>query len=60
MLVMSSPVGATGIFFLKWSGSCAKKGRGYCRVRRGIIPDEDIPKLKESGIAEIFTPIQTG
>ena len=22
----------------------------------GIIPDSDIPKLKESGIAEIFTP----
>ncbi|HHU70165.1 MAG TPA: cobalamin B12-binding domain-containing protein [Thermoanaerobacterales bacterium] len=22
----------------------------------GIIPNEDIPKLKESGIAEIFTP----
>ncbi|MFN3477396.1 MAG: cobalamin B12-binding domain-containing protein [Candidatus Methylomirabilales bacterium] len=22
----------------------------------GIIPDEDIPKLKEAGIAEIFTP----
>jgi len=22
----------------------------------GIIPDEDVPKLKEAGIAEIFTP----
>jgi len=22
----------------------------------GIIPDEDIPKLKEAGIAEVFTP----
>ena len=22
----------------------------------GIIPDEDIPKLKEAGVAEIFTP----
>ena len=22
----------------------------------GIIPDEDIPKLKEQGVAEIFTP----
>jgi methylmalonyl-CoA mutase C-terminal domain/subunit len=22
----------------------------------GIVPDEDIPKLKEAGIAEIFTP----
>lgn len=22
----------------------------------GVIPDDDIPKLKESGIAEIFTP----
>ena len=22
----------------------------------GIIPDSDIPKLKEAGIAEIFTP----
>jgi methylmalonyl-CoA mutase C-terminal domain/subunit len=22
----------------------------------GIIPDEDIPRLKEQGVAEIFTP----
>jgi methylmalonyl-CoA mutase C-terminal domain/subunit len=22
----------------------------------GIVPDEDIPKLKEAGLAEIFTP----
>jgi methylmalonyl-CoA mutase C-terminal domain/subunit len=22
----------------------------------GIVPDEDIPKLKEAGVAEIFTP----
>jgi len=22
----------------------------------GIIPDEDIPKLKEKGVAEVFTP----
>ena len=25
-------------------------------VGGGIIPDEDIPKLKEMGVAEIFTP----
>ncbi len=25
-------------------------------IAGGIIPDEDIPKLKEMGVAEIFTP----
>ena len=25
-------------------------------IAGGVIPDEDIPKLKENGIAEVFTP----
>ena len=25
-------------------------------IAGGIIPDEDIPKLKEMGVAEVFTP----
>lgn len=34
-----------------------EKGAGEIKVfGGGIIPDEDIPKLKEAGIAEIFTP----
>ena len=33
------------------------KGAGEIKVfGGGIIPDDDIPKLKEAGIAEIFTP----
>ncbi|HYP24880.1 MAG TPA: cobalamin B12-binding domain-containing protein [Actinomycetota bacterium] len=31
-------------------------GEGMLVFGGGIIPDADIPKLKESGISEIFTP----
>ena len=31
-------------------------GRQLKRILGGIIPDEDIPALKESGISEIFGP----
>jgi len=34
-----------------------EQGGGHIKVfGGGIIPDADIPKLKEAGIAEIFTP----
>ncbi len=34
-----------------------QKGRGDVIVTcGGIIPDADIPKLKEAGVAEVFTP----
>jgi methylmalonyl-CoA mutase C-terminal domain/subunit len=34
----------------------AEKAQDICVFGGGIIPDDDIPKLKEKGVAEIFTP----
>ncbi len=57
MLVMSSPVGAHRNLFPEVVRLLRDKGGEDVVVcGEGIIPDEDIQKLKESGIAEIFTP----
>jgi methylmalonyl-CoA mutase C-terminal domain/subunit len=56
MLVMSSPVGAHWNLFPEVVRLLREKGAEDVVVcGGGIIPDEDVPKLKEAGIAEIFT-----
>src|SRR5881296_2333406 len=49
--------GAHNTLFPKVIAQLAEKGAGDVLVfGGGIIPDADIPKLKEQGVAEIFTP----
>lgn len=49
--------GAHMTIFPKVIQLCREKGLGDVIVfGGGIIPDEDIPKLKELGVHEIFTP----
>jgi len=56
MLVMSSPTGAHRHLFSEVVRLLREKGGEDIVVcGGGIIPGEDIQKLKESGIAEIFS-----
>lgn len=34
----------------------SKDAQSICVFGGGIIPDDDIPKLKDKGVAEVFTP----
>ncbi|MGE5838906.1 MAG: cobalamin B12-binding domain-containing protein [Deltaproteobacteria bacterium] len=57
LLVMSSPTGAHRHLFAEVVRFLRQKGGDDIVVcGGGFIPDEDIPRLKESGIAEVFTP----
>ena len=49
--------GAHNFIFPKVSQLLKEKGaQDILVIGGGVIPDEDIPKLKEAGIKEIFTP----
>jgi len=58
VIAMSILSGAHDYLFPKVIELLEKKGakEGLMVIGGGIIPDEDIPALKESGIAEIFGP----
>lgn len=57
MLGLSSLAGAHMYLFPRVLGLLREKGADDIVVcGGGIIPDEDIPKLKKEGVKEIFTP----
>ena len=57
MIGLSSLAGAHKYLFPKITSLLREKGAEDIAVcGGGIIPDEDIPALKEAGIKEIFTP----
>ena len=54
---MSILSGAHGHLFPKVVGLLKEKGmEDVLVVVGGVIPDADIPALKEAGVAEVFTP----
>lgn len=54
---MSILSGAHGHLFPKVVGLLKEKGmEDVLVVGGGVIPDADIPALKEAGVAEVFTP----
>ena len=54
---MSILSGAHGTLFPEVVNLLKEKGAGdILVVGGGIIPDEDIPALKDAGIAEVFGP----
>jgi methylmalonyl-CoA mutase C-terminal domain/subunit len=57
MIGLSSLAGAHRYLFLRTVELLRERGADDIIVcGGGIIPDDDIPRLKEAGIAEIFTP----
>ena len=59
-LLLSSLSGAHGFLFPKIMELIKEKGLNDILVLGGgIIPEEDIPELKEAGISEIFGPGMT-
>ena len=57
VVAMSILSGAHGHLFPKVVGLLKEKGReDVLVVGGGVIPDADIPALKEAGVAEVFTP----
>jgi methylmalonyl-CoA mutase C-terminal domain/subunit len=57
VVAMSILSGAHNHLFPKVIDMLKKRGAGdILVVAGGVIPDDDIPILKEAGIAEVFTP----
>lgn len=58
VLAMSILSGAHNTLFPKIVDLLKERGaqKDMLILGGGVIPDEDIPKLKENGVAEIFTP----
>ena len=57
VVAMSILSGAHGHLFPKVVGLLKEKGMDdVLVVGGGVIPDADIPALKEAGVAEVFTP----
>ena len=57
VVAMSILSGAHGHLFPKVVGLLKEKGmEDVLVVGGGVIPDADIPALKEAGVAEVFTP----
>ena len=57
VVAMSILSGAHGHLFPKVVGLIKEKGmEDVLVVGGGVIPDADIPALKEAGVAEVFTP----
>ena len=57
VVAMSILSGAHGHLFPKVVGLLKEKGmEDGLVVGGGVIPDADIPALKEAGVAEVFTP----
>lgn len=57
VVAMSILSGAHGHLFPKVVGLLNEKGmEDVLVVGGGVIPDADIPALKEAGVAEVFTP----
>lgn len=57
MIGLSSLAGAHLYLFKRVVEGLKEKGAGDIVVcGGGIIPEEDIPKLKEAGVQEVFTP----
>ena len=57
VIAMSILSGAHGHLFPKVVNLVREKGMNEVRVvGGGVIPETDIPALKEAGVAEVFTP----
>ncbi len=53
---ISSLTGAHNVIFQKVFELMKERGVNIPTFGGGIIPDEDIPKLKEMGVKEVFSP----
>ena len=53
---ISSMTGAHNLIFQRVFELMKERGANIPTFGGGIIPDEDIPKLKEMGVKEVFSP----